>query len=155
MPSVPDAEIYPEASGPAKALVDRHQAEQPLKLHAGWFCSLVPTLACPTGQSDGNDLKLKSFILEYYEEAYPDHQPRLLPGDPYEKARAKVWMDFVTTWVIPALHCFLQYQPQSKDEDVATETDKVRQEFLARLKESTKEMHPGGPTFLGESDFNA
>lgn len=39
MPSVPDAEIYPEASGPAKALVDRHQAEQPLKLHAGWFCS--------------------------------------------------------------------------------------------------------------------
>lgn len=52
--------------------------------------SLVPTLACPTGQSDGNDLKLKSFILEYYEEAYPDHQPRLLPGDPYEKARAKV-----------------------------------------------------------------
>lgn len=64
--------------------------------------SLVPTLACPTGQSDGNDLKLKSFILEYYEEAYPDHQPRLLPGDPYEKARAKVWMDFVTTWVIPA-----------------------------------------------------
>ncbi|KAH1487925.1 hypothetical protein KXV92_004108 [Aspergillus fumigatus] len=126
MPSVPDAEIYPEASGPAKALVDRHQAEQPLKLHAGWFCSLVPTLACPTGQSDGNDLKLKSFILEYYEEAYPDHQRRLLPGDPYEKARAKVWMDFVTTW-----------------------------EFLARLKESTKEMHPGGPTFLGESDFNA
>ncbi|KAK9655955.1 hypothetical protein HCH54_000643 [Aspergillus fumigatus] len=99
MPSVPDAEIYPEASGPAKALVDRHQAEQPLKLHAGWF---FPTLACPTGQSDGNDLKLKSFILEYYEEAYPDHQRRLLPGDPYEKARAKVWMDFVTTWVIPA-----------------------------------------------------
>jgi transposase-like protein len=29
---------YPEASGPAKALVDRRKAEQPLKLYGGWFC---------------------------------------------------------------------------------------------------------------------
>ncbi|GFF42872.1 ketosamine-3-kinase [Aspergillus udagawae] len=196
MPSIPDAELHPEASGPAKALVDKHQAEQPLKLYAGWFCpyltfavqrvwlaleekqipyqyievnpyhkpqsllslnprGLVPTLACPTGQGDRDGVRLRplyesNIILEYLEEAYPDHQPRLLPADPYEKARARIWMDFVTTRVIPAFHRFLQYQPQSRDEDVATETDKVRQEFLNRLKEWTKEMHPEGPFFLGE-----
>lgn len=59
-------------------------------------------------------------------------------------------MDFVTTRVIPAFHRFLQYQPQSRDEDVAAETDKVRQQFLDRLKEWTKEMHPEGPFFLGD-----
>ncbi|RHZ53689.1 hypothetical protein CDV55_104909, partial [Aspergillus turcosus] len=178
--------------GPAKALVDRHQAAQPLKLYAGWFCpfvqrvwlaleekqipyqyievnpyhkpksllslnprGLVPTLACPTRESDRNGFKLKplyesNIILEYLEEAYPVHHPRLLPTDLYEKARARTWMDFVTTRVIPAFHRFLQYQPQSRDEDVATEIDKVRQEFLDRLKEWTKEMHPEGPFFLGD-----
>ncbi|PKX88223.1 glutathione S-transferase family protein, partial [Aspergillus novofumigatus IBT 16806] len=160
MPSVPDAELYPEASGPAKALVDRHQAEQPLKLYAGGFVLQRVWLALEEKQipyqyievnpyhkpqsllslnprGDGNGVKLKplyesNIILEYLEEAYPDHQPRLLPTDPYEKARAKIWMDFVTT----------RYQPQSQDEDVAAETDKVRQEFLDRLKE--------GPFFLGD-----
>lgn len=38
MPAHPDANVHPEATGPAKALVERHSAEQPLKLYAGWFC---------------------------------------------------------------------------------------------------------------------
>ncbi|CRL27877.1 Glutathione S-transferase, N-terminal [Penicillium camemberti] len=38
MPAHPDSNLYPEASGPAKVLVDQHRAEQPLKLYAGWFC---------------------------------------------------------------------------------------------------------------------
>lgn len=33
---------------------------------------------------------------------------------------------------------------------MATEIDKVRQDFLDRLKEWTKEMHPEGPFFLGD-----
>lgn len=44
MPSHPDADLYPEASGAAKLLVDNHQAETPLKLYSGWFCPFV-TLA--------------------------------------------------------------------------------------------------------------
>lgn len=41
MSAHPDSNLYPEASGPAKALVDKHRAEQPLKLYAGWFCPYV------------------------------------------------------------------------------------------------------------------
>lgn len=38
MPSShPDADLHPVATGPAKAIVDAHQAEQPLKLYAGWL----------------------------------------------------------------------------------------------------------------------
>lgn len=41
MPAHPDSNLYPEASGLAKVLVDQHRAEQPLKLYAGWFCPYV------------------------------------------------------------------------------------------------------------------
>jgi hypothetical protein len=46
MPAHPDANIHPEATGRAKAVVDSHRAEQPLKLYAGWFCPYVPSPAC-------------------------------------------------------------------------------------------------------------
>ena len=49
MPSHPDADIHPEATGPAKSLVDKHQADQPLKLYAGWFCPyVIPESKAPT-----------------------------------------------------------------------------------------------------------
>lgn len=41
MPAHPDADLHPEASGAAKVLVDKHRAEQPLKLYSGWFCPWV------------------------------------------------------------------------------------------------------------------
>ncbi|CAK1359366.1 Glutathione S-transferase omega-1 [Cercospora beticola] len=41
MGSHPDANLHPVATGPAKAIVDAHQAEQPLKLYSGWFCPFV------------------------------------------------------------------------------------------------------------------
>jgi glutathione S-transferase len=37
MGSIPDREIHPVATGPAKAIVDAHQKEEPLKLYSGWL----------------------------------------------------------------------------------------------------------------------
>ena len=34
----PDADVYKQATGLAKRLVDKHQEPQPLVLYAGWFC---------------------------------------------------------------------------------------------------------------------
>ena len=34
----PDADLYPEATGLAKKLVNGRREPQPLKLYAGWFC---------------------------------------------------------------------------------------------------------------------
>ncbi|KAI9924566.1 hypothetical protein MW887_006839 [Aspergillus wentii] len=113
---------------------------------------LVPTLSCPS-QIDGGvskPLYESTVILEYLEEAYPDHKPHFLPSGPYERARSRIWIDYVTSRIIPAFHRFLQYQPQSKDEDPSAGIEKVRQEFLGHLKEWTKEMHPEGPFFLGK-----
>jgi hypothetical protein len=49
MSSHPDANLHPVATGPAKALVDRHAAEQPLKFYAGWFCPYVSHAADTLG----------------------------------------------------------------------------------------------------------
>ncbi|PWY78460.1 glutathione S-transferase [Aspergillus sclerotioniger CBS 115572] len=182
--AIPDADIYPEATGPAKALVERHQAEQPLKLYAGWFCpfvqrvwlaleekqipyqyievnpyhkqpsflalnprGLVPTIAVPDPSTNiSKPLYESTVILEYLEEAYPDHTP-LLPSDPYLRARCRIWNDFMTSRIIPSLHRFLQYQPSTRGIEGLHQ---ARQDFLSTLKEWSREIHPTGPYFLGE-----
>ncbi|KAG0157908.1 hypothetical protein PDIDSM_5420 [Penicillium digitatum] len=193
MPAQSDSSLYHEASGPAKALVDRHRAEQPLKLYAGWFCpfgmhsftlqrvwlaleekkipyeyievnpynkpeslltlnprGLVPTLSTPADPHP-RPLYESTVILEYLEEAYPDHQPRLLPEDAYERARSRIWIDYVTSRIIPSFHRFLQYQSaDGSGQNVDAGLDQARQEFLSHLKAWAKEMHTEEPFFLGE-----
>ncbi|KAJ5984332.1 hypothetical protein N7481_006431 [Penicillium waksmanii] len=188
MPAHPDSDIYPEASGPAKVLVDKHRAEQPLKLYAGWFCpfvqrvwlvleekqipyeyievnpynkpdslltlnprGLVPTLSCPT-EPNPQPLYESNVILQYLEEAYPNHGPSFLPEDPYSRARVRIWIDYVTSRIIPSFHRFLQYQVPSGTGTSPSQDaglSQVRTEFLNHLKAWTKEMHPDGPFFLG------
>ena len=139
----PDADLYPTASGPAKAIVDAHSAEQDLKLYSGWFCpfvqrvwivleekkipyqyievnpyhkpesllSLNPRGLVPTLQYKNLPLYESTVICEFLEDAYPDHGVKLLPAEPYLRARNRIWIDFVSTRVLPAFHRFLQFQP--------------------------------------------
>ena len=110
---------------------------------------LIPTLSCPT-EPHAKPLYESTVILEYLEEAYPEHRP-LLPQDPYDRARARIWIDYVTSRIIPSYHRFLQYQPADGlvEAEADAELDKARQEFLGHLKAWTKEMHSEGPFFLG------
>ncbi|RDB24896.1 putative glutathione S-transferase [Hypsizygus marmoreus] len=39
--SIPDAQIFPHATGPAEAVVAKHQDPQELVFYAGWFCPYV------------------------------------------------------------------------------------------------------------------
>lgn len=85
-------------------------------------------------------------MLEFLDEAYPGHTPKLMPEDPYERWRVRVWMDFVGKKFIPSFHRFLQSQGDKE------ELEGKRQEFLGVLKEWTREMDREGPFFLGK-DF--
>ncbi|KAJ5710511.1 hypothetical protein N7488_004667 [Penicillium malachiteum] len=111
---------------------------------------LVPTLLCPS-QNGTKALYESTVLLEYLEDAYPDNRPKLLPSDPYERARARIWIHYVTTKIIPSFHRFLQYQPtgHANDADINAGLNKARREFLECLKTWTKEMHSEGPFFLG------
>ncbi|KAI4118344.1 MAG: hypothetical protein LQ338_007421 [Usnochroma carphineum] len=105
---------------------------------------LVPTLSY-----QNEPLYESNVICEFLEDAFPDHGPRLLPNDAYQKARCKIWMDFVTTRIIPGFHRFLQWQPS----DSAPPIDGVRKEFLGTLREFAEAMMEKdgeGPWFGGK-----
>jgi len=137
-----------------------HKPESLIKLNPR---GLVPTL-----QYDNKPLYESTVICEFLEEvpnpfasrdstpisrlltpspaqAYPDHKPHLLPKDPYDRARTRIWTDYCTSRIIPSFHRFLQFQPMSDEQGLA----EVRREFLGHLKEFAKEMDPEGPYFLG------
>jgi glutathione S-transferase len=77
---------------------------------------LNPRGLVPTLQYDNKPLFESTVICEFLEEAYPDHKPRLLPEDVYERARTRIWTDFTTSRITPAFFRFMQFQPTSDKE---------------------------------------
>ena len=75
----------------------------------------------------------------FLEDAYPYPGLRLLPEDPYARARTRIWTDFVTTRIIPSFHRFLQFQPGESS------INTVRSEFLDTLKQFADAMDEQGP----------
>ncbi|EEH45921.2 uncharacterized protein PADG_02071 [Paracoccidioides brasiliensis Pb18] len=197
IPSQDAMSRHPVATGAAKALVDKHAAELPLKLYAGWFCpyirydqtpihqqniiyqhlqrtwitleekkipyqyieinpydkspsflalnpkGLVPTLVAPQPNNKPSKPLYESNIIdEYLEEAFPDNTPHLLPQDPYERARARIWINFVDSRITPT---YRKLQLAKTTEDLHA----ARGEFLKALKEFTRAMHGEGPYFCG------
>jgi glutathione S-transferase len=109
--------------------------------------SLNPRGLVPTLQYDNKPLFESTVICEFLEEAYPDHKPHLLPSDPYERARTRIWTDFCTSRIIPAFHRFLQFQPMSDKDGLA----EVRKEFVEKWREFATEMDKEGP-FFGDKE---
>lgn len=100
----------------------------------------------PTLEYENKPLYESTVVCEFLEDAYPAATPKLLPSDPYEKARVRIWIDFVTSRIIPSFHRFLQYQPKSTSDPGL---EKVRSDFHNQLAQFTREMDPNGPYFLG------
>ena len=57
---------------------------------------LNPRGLVPTLQYQGKPLYESTVLCEFLEEAYPDHTPKLLPDDPYLRARTRIWTDCKT-----------------------------------------------------------
>jgi len=104
-------------------------------------------LGCP--QEDGSTKPLieSNIICEYLEDMYPNQTP-LWPKDPYTKAKMKVWVDHVTSRILPAYHRFLQHTDKSP-----YSLEKARSELLTSLKTWISNADPVGPFFLG-ADFS-
>ncbi|KAL2755406.1 hypothetical protein ACRALDRAFT_2041781 [Sodiomyces alcalophilus JCM 7366] len=114
---------------------------------------LVPTLAVPP-DDHGNPRKPlydSTIIAEYLDEAFADtteYGPRFLPGDPYERARCRLWIDHINTRIVPAFYRFIQQDPSDK-----SALAEVRADFLEQLRLLVREMDDRLPYFLGE-DFS-
>lgn len=112
---------------------------------------LVPTLAVPVSgdKKDLRPLYESTVICEYLEEAYPDSGPRLLPqGDPYERARCRIWIDHVGSRIVPAWYKLMQHT-----DDKPYSIQEAREGLHKHLKAFAKEMldhGSNGPWFLGD-----
>lgn len=111
---------------------------------------LVPTLGVPVGRSGKEQKPLyESLVLcEYLDEAYSEESRfghRLLPEDAYERARCRLWIDHISTKIIPGFYKLLQHT-----QDKAYSIDEARAEFLGNIKTLVQEMDGSGPWFLGE-----
>ncbi|KAK4449200.1 glutathione S-transferase [Podospora aff. communis PSN243] len=109
---------------------------------------LVPTLALGLG-NEQKVLYESTVLCEYLDEAYPDDNPLLPRGDSpeavYERGRCRLWMDHVSSRIVPGFYRLLQ----CKGEDKA-EMEEARRGLLEALKMFVKEMGEGGPWFSGE-----
>lgn len=102
----------------------------------------------PTLQFHEKPLYESNVICELLEEAYPGYGRSLLPKDLYDRARMRIWQDYITSRIIPSYHRFLQHQPSSNggsDEGLHN----ARKDFQGHIVEFTKEMEPTGPFFMG------
>lgn len=80
-------------------------------------------------------------ICEFLEDAFPEHQPNLLPSDAFNRAHARLWIDHFTKSVVPALLRLLQAQEKDGQEEAL----KGLNDALRPLVEQVK-----GPYFVGE-----
>jgi glutathione S-transferase len=125
-----------------------HKAKSFLELNPR---GLVPTLGCPVGP-DGKDTKPlyeSNIICEYLDDSYSDtskHGHSLLPSDPYARAWCKIWIDYISSRIVPAFYRFCQHQPHS-----SYSIEDARADFLGHLKIWTNEADPEGPFFRGSN----
>lgn len=91
---------------------------------------LVPTLA-----HNNKALYESNVIIEYIEDAFPDHDA-LLPSDPYERGYARLWMDFINTRIVPTFFRYIQAQDGAKIQE-------FKQTYLNQLLELTKAKRAG------------
>jgi len=175
----PDADLYPTATGLAKATVDKHSAKESLVLYAGWFCPFV--------QRTWAVLEEKGIPYQYVE-VNPYHKPEslmklnprgLVPTLQYDNKplyESTVIAEFLEdaypdhgSRLLPAdpykraisriwsdfvstrvIPSFQRFL-QFQSDDAGGTIEQVRGEFLGTLKEFTNAMDKDGPYFEGEN----
>ncbi|TLS26091.1 hypothetical protein PpBr36_07842 [Pyricularia pennisetigena] len=118
---------------------------------------LVPTLAVPHATTSTGDkqttkpLYESTIINEYLDEAYTDksaHGLSLLPQDPYQRARCRIWIEHCGK-IVAGFYKVLQHTPGKS----TYSAEEAREAFWGPIRTFVEEMVDGGPWFLG-SEFS-
>ncbi|KAJ7617333.1 glutathione-S-transferase [Roridomyces roridus] len=105
------------------------------------FLDINPKGLVPAVEHQGKALFESLVLCEFFEDAYPTHEPRILPEDPYEKAYARIWIDFVAKALVPGFMRLFMAQGTEKQDAARAELYDSLRTFSAQIK---------GPYFLGE-----
>ncbi|KAJ6491786.1 glutathione-S-transferase [Mycena vitilis] len=105
------------------------------------FLDINPKGLVPAVEYHGKALYESLVLCEFFEDEYPDRKPSILPGDAYNKAYARIWVDFVGKAFVPAFMRTMQAQDKATQEEARTELYEALRKFSAEVK---------GPYFLGD-----
>ncbi|KAA1470412.1 glutathione-S-transferase [Dentipellis sp. KUC8613] len=108
------------------------------------FLDINPKGLVPALVYKGKPLYESLIISEFLEDAYPSYTPHLLPTDPFARAHARLWTDYVAKNVVPANQRLVQAQEPER-------RAAALQELIGALKTVAAEKAKApGPYFLGE-----
>ncbi len=114
-----------------------------------WFLQLNPQGQVPVLLHEGRPLNESSVIVEYLEDILPS--PRIFPADPYQRALARILIDYCNQQFVPKMYRLLMNQERDKDGELtqqALETWRWVNDFLVR-------HNPEGTWFSDEDGFGA
>ena len=107
-----------------------------------YLIAINPKGLVPAVEYKGKALYESLILCEFFEDAFPDYKPNLLPSDPVERAVARLWLDHLTKTFIPAYHRLLQAQEAEKQHSALQELYESLRKFAGNIQ---------GPYFFGEN----
>ena len=142
---VPTLAIQETSAAPA-AVTDQEMARHPRQNGvANPSANLDATAPSfePQSKPEGKEKVLyeSSVVLDYLDQVY---NTNLYPFDPYSHARTKLWIDHISSRIVPSFYRFLQHTPQ-KDYTL----DSAREEFVKHIHTFAAELDEEGPWFNG------
>ena len=150
---MPDVELFsyeacPYAQRARMALIEKgidfQLTEVDLYNKPDWFKQLSPYGKVPLVRHKNAIVYESRIINEYIEDAFP--APAMMPRDPAIRAKARIWIDYCDSYLMPALHKMIADRRDAAQQakNIALVADKFRfleSEGLRKLSE--------GPFFLG------
>ncbi|BFZ05230.1 hypothetical protein BsWGS_08268 [Bradybaena similaris] len=106
------------------------------------FLVVNPRGLVPAIVHKGRSVYESPICVEYVDEVWK-HEPKLLPRDPYNRAVARIWVDFIAKKIIPVFYRMIQKQGKQ-------EQDEAKVELLANLETVTQAMSKTEPFFFGK-----
>lgn len=109
-----------------------------------WFKQLSPYGKVPLLRHNGQIVYESRIINEYLEDAFPLHP--LLPRDAPAKAKARIWIDYCDSYLMPSLHKMIADRANPAQQ--AENRKSVAEKFRFMETEGLRKLGPG-PYWLG------
>ncbi|KAI9062367.1 glutathione transferase omega class [Trametes sanguinea] len=124
-----------------KGIPYQYKEVNPYKEKEKHFLEVNPKGLVPAIEYKGKGLYESLILCEFFEDAFPEHTPHILPEDPFDRAQVRLWADHVGKQIVPAFIRTVMAQETEKQKENLEEFYKV----VGTLVENVR-----GPYFLGE-----
>tara|TARA_B100000586_G_scaffold106894_1_gene76671 strand:- start:162 stop:827 length:666 start_codon:yes stop_codon:yes gene_type:complete len=110
-----------------------------------WFLEISPYGKVPVLVHKGKTIYESAIINEYLEEEYPE--VALMPEDHYERARARIWIDYASNYYLPACSRLLR---DHHDDDLQQQNLKIVGDRLLYIEKECFDKNHSGVFWMGE-----